>query len=71
MVKNDFIFFESVGGGNEFAPNLSTILFHKLSIVKNVHQQCDNDLWQSNQAHFQVMELQLLLWKPHNMTSIC
>jgi len=44
MVKNDFFFFESVGGGNEFAPNFSTILFHKLSIVKNVHQQCDNDL---------------------------
>ncbi len=37
-------FFESVGGGNEFAPNLSTILFRKLSNVKSVHQQCNNDL---------------------------
>jgi hypothetical protein len=59
------------GGGDEFAPNVSTILFRKLSNVKSVHQQCDNVLQQSNQTHFQVMELQLLLWKPHDVASIC
>jgi hypothetical protein len=44
MVKNLIYLFENVGGGNEFAPNLSIVLFCKLSNVKSVHQQCDNDL---------------------------
>jgi len=45
---------------------------HYLSNVKSVHQQCDqSDVRVSNKAHLRAMEIQALLWKLHNRTSIC
>jgi hypothetical protein len=37
--------------------------------VESVHQQCDNDIF--DEMNLQIMELQTLLWKPHNMMYTC
>jgi hypothetical protein len=59
-----------VGRVNEtIACNMNIVLFHNLSDVENVHQQCDNVV--SNEMNLQIMELQTLLWKPHNMMYTC
>ncbi len=69
MVKNEGVL-ESVERINEtIALNMSTIPFHNLSNVESFHQQCDNDVF--DEMHLQVMELQTLLWKPHNMMYMC
>jgi hypothetical protein len=69
MVEDEIVL-ESVGRVNETIPlETNIILFHSLSNVENVHQQCDIDVF--DEVHFQTMELQALLWKPHNRTFIC
>jgi hypothetical protein len=60
-----------MGGVDEIAFDVNTILFCILLVVENVHQQCDSDILLFDEAHFQAMELQALSWKPHNTTSIC
>ncbi len=37
--------------------------------MESVHQQCDNDVF--DEMHLQVMELQTLLWKQHNVMYMC
>jgi hypothetical protein len=62
---------ESVGGVDAVDLDVSTISFPSFLHVESVHQQCNNDLSLSNEAHFLVMEFQALLWKPQNMLFIC
>lgn len=70
VMVEDEVVLESVGRVNETIPfDMNTILSHSLSDVENVHQQCDSDVF--DEMHFQIMELQALLWKPHNRTFIC
>jgi len=69
MVENEIVL-ESVGRVNETIPlDTNIILSHNLSNVEDVHQQCDIDVF--DEVHFQTMELQVLLWKPHSRTFIC
>lgn len=51
------------------AHNMNVVPFHNLSDVESVHQQCDNIVF--NEMNLQIMELQSLLWKPHNMMYTC
>lgn len=51
------------------ADNMNIVPFHNLSNVESVHQQCDNVV--SNEINLQIIELQTLLWKPHNMMYTC
>jgi hypothetical protein len=62
-----------MGGIDEVTPNVNICQpSHYLSNVKSVHHQCDqNDVLMFNKAHLQAMEVQALLWKLHNKTSIC
>ncbi len=58
VMVEDEIVHESVGKVNETIPlHINIILSHSLSNVENVHQQCDNDVF--DEVHFQTMELQL------------
>jgi hypothetical protein len=67
VMVEDEIVHESVGKVNETIPlHINIILSHSLSNVENVHQQCDNDVF--DEVHFQTSTL---LWKPHNKTFIC
>jgi hypothetical protein len=69
MVEDEIVL-ESVGRVNETIPFDTNIIFsHSLSNVENVHQQCDNDVF--DEMYFQTMELQALLWKPRSKTFIC
>jgi len=66
----DEVVFENMGGINEtIVRDMNIVISHSLSNVENVHQQCDHDVF--DDMHLQAMELQVQLWKPHNMTSIC
>jgi hypothetical protein len=59
-----------MGGIDEtIACDMSIVIFHSLSNVESVHQQCDHVV--SNDMHLQAMELQVQLWKPHRKTYIC
>jgi hypothetical protein len=73
MVEDRSFVLESMGGIDEVTFNVNICQpSHYLSNVKNVHWQCDqSDVLVSNKAHLQAMEMQALLWKLHNRTSIC
>jgi hypothetical protein len=73
MVEVKSFVFESMGGIDEVTPNVNICQpSHYLPNMKSVHQQCDqSNVLVSNKAHLQVMEIQALLWKLHNKTSIC
>jgi hypothetical protein len=73
MVEDRSYVLESMAGINEVAPNVNICQpSHYFSNVKSVHEQCDqNDVLVSNKAHLQAAEVQALLWKIHNKTSIC